>query len=118
MVQSRNIYITGNDELDRILNDISERLDTIEGLRPDLDAGYYTLDSDKEINTGDPLSIDDVTITRGSIIITSSSGNTITITGDSIVIEDINGNSITIDSEIVTINDINNELVHKIGTWT
>lgn len=118
MVQSRIVYVTGDDEIDRILNDISQRLDTVEGLRPDLDAGYYTLDSEKEINTGDPLDIDDVSITRGTIVITSSTGNTITITGDSITILDVAGNSIVLDSEVITFYDINNALVHKIGTWT
>lgn len=118
MVQSRIVYVTGDDEIDRILNDISQRLDTIEGLRPDLDAGYYALDSDKAISTGDPIDIDDVSITRGSIIITSTSGNTITITGDSITILDVAGNSIVLDSEVITFYDINNALVHKIGTWT
>lgn len=118
MVQSRNVYVTGDDELDRILNDISQRLDTIEGLRPDLDAGYYTLDSDKDIGTGDPIDIDDVSITRGSIIITSTDGNTATITGNSIIFLDTAGNSITINGNYIEIKDLNGEITFKLGNWS
>lgn len=103
MVQSRNVYITGDENLDRILNDLSERLDTIEGLRPDLDPGYYHLDSAKDIDT-DELSTyatDSVTIGASSITITSSDGNSIEITGKYIEIKDEDG-----------------EIIHKIGSWT
>lgn len=104
MVQSRNVYVTGDDNLDRILNDLSQRLDIIEGLRPDLDAGYYHLDNEKTIDTEslNPYqSIDSVTIGTESILVTSSDGNSVEITGKYIEIKDENG-----------------AIIHKIGSWT
>lgn len=49
--QSRRVYYTPDQELNRILQDIANRLDYIEGLRPDLDAGYYLLDDGKIVET-------------------------------------------------------------------
>jgi hypothetical protein len=49
--QTRNIYYTGNDILDRILESIASRLDIIEGLRPDQGSGFYTLEDGKIIIT-------------------------------------------------------------------
>lgn len=48
--QSREIYITGNVAVDRILNKIGERMDIMEGIRPDLADGYLYI-SDKTITS-------------------------------------------------------------------
>lgn len=110
MVQSRNVYRTGQGELDRILDDIGSRLDVLEGLRPDLTAGYYNLDSDKIISTStisDAIgsayvaTVDEVTIDDTGILVSSANGNSIVITGEYIEIKDQNG-----------------EVTHRIGTFT
>lgn len=58
--QTKERYFTGDAKLDFILQRLSDRLDILEGLRPDLDAGYLELESDKDITTG---SLDPVTMT-------------------------------------------------------
>jgi hypothetical protein len=72
VTQTRNIYITGNAELDRILADLAARLDVLEGLRPDLSSGFIQIDADKELSTSDPMEgyqqlVDGVTIEANSI---------------------------------------------------
>jgi hypothetical protein len=56
MTQIRNIYQVHDPELNQILQDIANRLDILEGLRPDLDAGYYNIDANKNLNTDNPVS--------------------------------------------------------------
>ena len=53
--QARECYITGNSQLDQYLARIADRLDIIEGLRPDLDPGFYKLEAGKIINTDDAV---------------------------------------------------------------
>jgi hypothetical protein len=50
-MESRERYFTGNPQLDSVLSRIADRLDTIEGLRPNLVEGLYKLLADKEITT-------------------------------------------------------------------
>lgn len=89
MAQTRNIYNTGNAELDRILTDIAARLDVLEGLRPDLAAGYVEIDEEKNVETSSPtmgfqeivegVSITDnsIEVTEGTIEIIDENGTTI-----------------------------------------
>ena len=49
--ESRELYITDDALLNAILAKISNRLDVIEGLRPDLDSGVYLLEDGKVIST-------------------------------------------------------------------
>lgn len=52
MTESRERYFTGNNpQLDSILARIADRLDILEGLRPDLSSGLYKLESNKAITT-------------------------------------------------------------------
>lgn len=119
MGQSRNVYITGDDNLDRILNDICARLDTIEGLRPDLSAGYYQLDADKVINTGDPIEFDYVSISNSGIIVSSTGAAlTISITSDGILLTTLDGDSISINGKRIEIKDEDSATTFKIGNWS
>ena len=49
--QTREVYMTGNPQLDNLFNRIAQRLDYIEGLKPDLDDGIYELEDGKIITT-------------------------------------------------------------------
>lgn len=49
---SREHYSSGNVEIDRILQQISDRLDKMEGIRPKRDSGLFLFDSDSaEVST-------------------------------------------------------------------
>lgn len=52
MTQTRETYqVPGDPQLNYVLQRIADRLDRIEGLRPDLDAGLVTLGADKSWST-------------------------------------------------------------------
>ena len=82
-IQSREVYITGDQAIDRVLNRIANRLDVLEGLRPDQN-GIVEIETDKDISTRQSTdfvgadevssmsaqSSDDVNITGGKIKIT------------------------------------------------
>jgi hypothetical protein len=112
-IQTRNIYITGNAEIDRILNDMAARLDVLEGLRPDLSSGYVKIDADKGVTTSDieadfqPI-VDGVSITDNLIALTSS---TITLSG--VVISD---QSIAVTSGVIKNNRGRFEVYDPAGT--
>jgi len=84
-MESRERYFTGNPQLDFILSQIGNRLDIIEGLRPDLEEGLLKLSSSKTLSTiTDALSsFGVVRIYDGKITITSS-GTVIHQLGDSV----------------------------------
>jgi len=79
--QSKRVYITGNTAVDQILNSLSDRLDLMEALRPELESGYYKLIDGKIITTSNaPLEADDVIGTENQVIVTpSEDGETITL---------------------------------------
>ena len=87
--QMREVYQTGNPQIDRILMQIANRLDIIEGLRPDISAGLLTLTSSKNINTTDPDNFlqlaDGVTLAANSITITNG---TLTLIGSTLKLEE------------------------------
>jgi hypothetical protein len=116
-IQTRNIYITGNAEIDRILNDMAARLDVLEGLRPDLASGFFQIDADKGISTTDieaefqPI-VDGVSITDNLIALVAS---IITLSG--VVISD---QSIAVTSGVIKntsgsfeVYDSAGNLIHK-----
>jgi hypothetical protein len=84
--QTRSIYNTGDSELDRILGDLAARLDVIEGLRPDLDPGFFEINASKDITTGNPVGGYQRVVNNVTII-----DNTITVTEGLIEIYDPNG---------------------------
>lgn len=49
--ESRERYFTGNPQVDSILSRIADRLDILEGLRPDLTSGLYKLQDGKIVTT-------------------------------------------------------------------
>ncbi len=104
-MESRERYFIGNPQLDFILSQIGNRLDTLEGLRPDLAEGFYKLSSGKSVvtsligsltfdNTGlhieDTDASDTLTLKPGSnltadrilTITTGDASRTVTISGD------------------------------------
>lgn len=48
---SREHYTSGNVEIDRILQQISDRLDKMEGIRPKRNSGLFALDENSEVTT-------------------------------------------------------------------
>ena len=71
--QARECYITGNSQLDQYLARIADRLDIIEGLRPDLDPGFYKLEAGKTINTDATVDFTDI-ILSGNGYVRSDTG--------------------------------------------
>jgi len=129
--QSRELYLTNDMALNNILSKIATRLDTIEGLLPDLDAGLYQLGSNKAISTANisgesnKIEVEDNAISLASPLYIGSqseieSGNyaefeddgTMEMHGDATVWDDINfdpdragGPAATL-PDYVTINDV------------
>jgi hypothetical protein len=60
--ESKNIYITDNPTLNSILEQIAERLDRLEGLRPELSEGLMHLDGEKELTTTRDIDVDSITV--------------------------------------------------------
>ena len=90
--QARRIYQTGDPNLDMILMDIAARLDVMEGLRPDLAAGYIKIESDKDIDTSD---IDtELTEYQKTVTGISLTDNTMVLTESTISVVDENGTTI------------------------
>jgi len=79
MTESRERYYTGNPQLDSILSRIAERLDLIEGVRPDLSAGLYALTSDYEIKTVSNISNEIIFDNDGLKIYDTDGTHTLTI---------------------------------------
>ncbi|MBT7628772.1 MAG: hypothetical protein HN597_03585 [Desulfobacula sp.] len=77
--QSKQAYLTGNSALDLILNNISDRLDLVEGLRPELTNGYLFLENKEITTTTDPLGADEVGGTENQIEVVDNGDGTITL---------------------------------------
>ncbi len=78
--QTKRVYLTGDSNLDQILNNLADRLDLIEGLRPELDTGYLFIKNDKDIITKtSPLEAEDVLGTENQVIVTDNGDETITL---------------------------------------
>lgn len=108
--QVRNIYHTHDQQLNRILQDIANRLDIIEGLRPDLDTGYYRLGSEKDIATTDLADdyqglVSGVTITDNTILVNTGS---IEVTNGIIKL------TIGADNGAIEVYDADGNLIHKL----
>lgn len=97
--QSRELYITGNPVIDRILDAIAERLDVLEGLRPDLSTGFYSLGSDKTLDTTEDLSNFKTSLGLGTMA--DQNSNAVDITGGEI--QDV----------LIQITDFDNEVIHE-----
>jgi hypothetical protein len=111
MTQIRNIYQVHDPELNQVLQDIANRLDILEGLRPDLDAGFVNLNTDKEISTGDPTS-GYQTIVAGVEI----ADNSIKITDGDLILDNSNLNVIVgASGNLIEVYDADNQLIHKMG---
>ncbi len=103
-MESRERYFIGNPQVDFILSQIADRLDILEGLRPNLVEGLYKLLTSKEITTtsdttfifdNDGLHINDIdgshyltispssnlTANRVLTIVTGDSSRTLTLSG-------------------------------------
>lgn len=108
-IQCRNVYNCPDQNLNRILQDIANRLDILEGLRPDLLAGYVQLSDLKKINTSDLTEdfqaiVDGITITDNEITIN---------TGDLILTNSTIKLTIGASYGSIEIYDANNVLIHK-----
>jgi len=101
--QIREVYLTQNPLLNSILSKIATRLDTLEGLLPDLDSGLLVLSDDKQLST----------TTAGSMANQNSSE--VEITGGVITITNTNGNIMTISDGYLTIQDDTETTIHQVG---
>lgn len=97
LTQTKEIYRSGDSNIDFFLQRIAARLDALEGLSPDLSAGKYTLGSDKALSTE----------TLGSIA--TQDGDAIAITGGMI-------SGVTFVNSLLTFYDENEEIIHQFGT--
>ena len=110
MVETKRVYITGDPNFDMIFQNLADRIDILEGLRPDLSAGLMEIEDDKDITTrtaGDMASqnSDSVEITGGSLTGVTISGN---VSADNTEFDAISVNKITI-------TDDNDEIIHQLG---
>lgn len=101
-IQSREVYNTGTPAVDRILNRIAERLDVLEGLRPDQD-GLIEIESDKDISTQ-----------AASQYLTGTSIGTMGVQDADDVA--ITGGEIDLDEGFVKITDSNGTVLHQFGS--
>jgi len=104
--QSREIYLTGNPIFDRIFAKISERLDIVEGLRPDLTTGVFVLEDRKVIQTDtegsffkwdgsdDQLNKSTALASLGLGTMAAQDADEVNITGGLFSIQDHNGTTI------------------------
>ncbi|RLA57454.1 MAG: hypothetical protein DRR04_12805 [Gammaproteobacteria bacterium] len=93
-IQSREVYNTGDPVIDRVLARIAERLDVIEGLRPDID-GLIEIESDKDIST-QAVSTFSTPSDFGSMA--SQDSDDVSITGGAIALDKI---KITVDGTVI-----------------
>ena len=77
--QSREVYITGNVAVDRILNKIGERMDILEGIRPDLDDGYLYIQDKNIISSTAPQETTGILGTVKQITVTDNGDGTVTL---------------------------------------
>ena len=104
-IETREIYLTGDVALDFILQRLSDRVDILEGLRPDLEIGYFQLEERKAIAT-------DTTVSS----MASQSSDAVTITGGTIDGVPIGGTTpAAIGVTKLTITDSNSTVIHQFG---
>lgn len=104
--QSRDIYITQDPALNYILARIAARLDTIEGLLPDMSSGLVSLQSNKTLRT-------DV---AGDMAWQNSTD--VSITGGTAALSTVSVGSLSITNESLTYTDSNDTVIHQIGDTT